>query len=125
MPDGKPLPAIVFNGNVIPNAAAFQEMFEHQMPPTKYEVQSYDCQVLNPNFVPDGTASSSGADGQNMTILVAVSGFVKVGPIKDSETKGFSESFVLVPNPESHNSRTRRRPAKEWLIQSQNFRFVV
>jgi NTF2-related export protein 1/2 len=47
MPDGKPLPAIVFNGNIISDAAAFQAMFEKQMPPAHYEVQSYDCHVLN------------------------------------------------------------------------------
>ena len=95
------------------------------MPPMKYEIQSYDCQVLNPNYVAAGTAATDGADGKNMTILVAVSGFVKVGPLKESEIRGFSETFILVPNAEKLATKGQRKPAKEWLIQSQNFRFVV
>ena len=60
MPDGKPLPAILFNGNIIPDASAMQIMFQQQMPPTCYEVQSYDCQVLNPSYVSDGSKNDGG-----------------------------------------------------------------
>ena len=124
MPDGKPLPAIVFNGNIIPDAAAFQNMFQQDMPPAHYEVQSYDCHVLNPNYTVDGTQGSGAASGKNMTILVTVSGYVKFGEPREAATRGFSENFVLVPNAEA-TAKGRGKQAKDWLIQSQNFRLVV
>ena len=125
MPDGKPLPAILFNGNIIPDAEAMQAMYQQQMPPTRYEVQSYDCQVLNPNYVSDGSTNGEGASGNNMTFLVVVSGYVKMGEPKEAKMKGFSETFVLVPKLDTHSTRGRGKAAREWLIQSQNFRLVV
>ena len=125
MPDGKPLPAIVFNGNVIPDAAEFQNMFEKQMPPAHYEVQSYDCHLLNPNYTADGLDPSSGGSGKNMTILLSVSGYVKFGELKDAEMKGFSETFVLIPTPDTTTSKGRGKRGNQWRIQSQNFRLVV
>lgn len=123
MPDGKPLPAIVYNGNMIADAATLQGLFQRDMPRTHYEVQSYDCHVLNPDYVVDGIQGGSAASGKNMTILVAVSGFVKYGG-RDATARGFSENFVLVPNHDA-TAKGRARNSKEWLIQSQNFRLVV
>ena len=60
-----------------------------------------------------------------MSILVLVSGNVKVGPPKESELRGFSETLVLVPNHQSTGPRRRGKHSKDWLIQSSNFRFVV
>lgn len=125
MPDGKPLPAIVFNGNVIPDAAAMQKMFQQQMPAAIYEVQAYDCQVMNPNYVAENAKGGVGSTGKNMTILVVVSGYVKLGEVREATMRGFSESFVLVPNPDAVGAKGRGRHIKEWLIQSQNFRLVV
>ena len=125
MPNGRALPAILFNGNVLPDAMSFQKMFQEQMPPMRYEIQSYDCQVVNSNFVADGEASDGGASGKNMTILVLVSGYVKIGELRDTPMRGFSETFVLVPKADTRASRGRKKPLKEWLIQSQNFRLVV
>jgi len=125
MPDGKPLPAIVFNGNIISDAAAFQAMFEKQMPPAHYEVQSYDCHVLNPNHTAVGFEASSGGSGKNMTILLMVSGYVKFGEHREAAMRGFSETIVLVPNLDLTTTKGRGRRGKEWLIQSQNFRLVV
>ena len=125
MPDGKPLPAIVFNGNIIPDAKALQSMFEERMPPTHYEVQSYDCQVLNPNYMGDDTASNSRAKGRNMTILVIVSGYVKIGEPREAAMRGFSETFVLVPNPDITAVKGRGKHMKEFLIQSDTLRLVV
>ncbi|KAL2056721.1 hypothetical protein ABVK25_003115 [Lepraria finkii] len=51
MPDGKPLPVIVYNGNIIPDPTSMQLLFQEQMPETRFEVQDYDCQVLNPHYV--------------------------------------------------------------------------
>ena len=124
-PDGKLLPSIVFNGTVQSSADALQKMFEDEMPPVQYDVQSYDCQVLNPNYVAVGTKATSGSNGRNMTVLMVVSGTVKLGSPKESETKGFSDTFVLVPNPDAAAAKVRKRPIKEWLVQSQTFRLVV
>jgi NTF2-related export protein 1/2 len=124
MPDGKQLPAILWNGNLVPDAASMQTTFITNMPPTHYEVQSFDCQVINSSYITDGTQGSGDSAGKNMVLLVIVSGYVRLGPANDSDMRGFSETFVLVPNPELSNKR-QGKPTKEWLIQSQNFRYVV
>ena len=125
MPNGRALPAILFNGNLLPDAISFQKMFQEQMPPMKYEIQSYDCQVINPNFVADGEVIDGGASGKNMTILVLVSGCVKIGEVRDASMRGFSETFVLVPKTDTRAVEDRKKLLKEWLIQSQNFRLVA
>jgi NTF2-related export protein 1/2 len=124
MPDGKPLPVIVYNGNIIPDPTSMQSLFEEQMPEARYEVQNYDCQVLNPHYVAEGAQGSDPASGKNMTILVTVSGYVKYGEVRTAAMRGFSESIVLIPNPDLGEG-TRGKVGKEWLIQSQNFRLVV
>ena len=124
MPDGKPLPVIVYNGSVIANPTAIQTMFEEQMPQARYDVQNYDCQVLNPNYVAEGTQGSSPASGKNMTIMVTVSGTVKFGEPRAANIRAFSENFVLIPNPAAVTN-PRAKHIKGWLIQSQNFRLVV
>ena len=124
MPDGKPLPVIVYNGNIIPDPTAMQKLFQEQMPEARYEVQDYDCQVLNPHYIAEGTQGSSPSSGKNMTILVTVSGQVRFGQPRAASMRGFSESFVLIPNPAA-TANTRGKHIKAWLIQSQNFRLVV
>lgn len=124
MPDGKPLPVIVYNGNVIADPTAMQTLFLEQMPQARYEIQDYDCQVVNPNYVAEGTQGSSPTSGKNMTILVTVSGTVKFGEPRGATSRGFSENFVLIPNPAA-TTNTRGKHIKGWLIQSQNFRLVV
>lgn len=104
----------------------------NQMPPTHYEVQSYDCQVINSNYITPGVepplAQPKGRGGaasvaKTMSILVLVSGYVRFGEERTKESwdlagnRGFSETFVLVPNP--------GREQRQFLIQSQNFRLVV
>ncbi|KAL8936975.1 MAG: hypothetical protein Q9216_004652 [Gyalolechia sp. 2 TL-2023] len=125
MPSGKTLPSISFNGNQILDAEAMQTLFKQEMPPSHYEVQCYDCHVVNPNYVAEGTQGWPAETGKNMTILVAVSGYVKYGNPKEAKPRGFSESFVLVPNPAAAASKKRVKNIKEWLIQTQNFRIVV
>lgn len=125
MPDGKPLPAITFNGNVIPNSADMQTMFENQMPALRIEVQCFDAQVINPNYIPENSQGTVSSSGKNMTILVIVSGYIKYGEARDAATRGFSENFVLVPNPEAAKAKSQGKQFKPWLIQSQNFRLVV
>lgn len=98
---------------------AVQDIFMNQMPPTHYEVQSYDCQIINPAYPTPATGGKPGNKPavKNMSILVIVSGYVRFGETKDLPQRGFSETFVLEPNP--------AKSGKEWLIQSQNFRLVV
>ena len=118
---------IVWNGNTISNPTEMQGIFENQAGKCLYEAQSFDCQVLNTNYnvgVDDANLGPN-KDGKKMSILVMVSGSVKY--IKDAaegETRGFTESFVLVPNSEGHGPKAPRG-AKKWLIQSQNFRLVL
>jgi NTF2-related export protein 1/2 len=125
MPDGKPLPAITYNGNVLPTAIDLQKMFQDQMPAARYEVQSYDCQVINPNYIAVNSQGAVSTAGKNMTILVTVSGYVKYGGSRDAATRGFSESFVLVPNHDFTDVKGQGKKPKDWLIQSQTFRIVV
>lgn len=110
---------ILFNGNTVPDGKAVQDIFTNQMPPTHFEVQSYDCQIINPAYPAPTTGGRAGNKPavKNMSILVIVSGYVRFGPAKDLPQRGFSETFVLVPNAKSGG--------KEWLIESQNFRLVV
>ncbi|KAI4250227.1 MAG: hypothetical protein L6R40_000400 [Gallowayella cf. fulva] len=125
MPAGKSLPSISFNGTQIPTAAAMQTMFEQQIPQSHYEVQCYDCHVINPSYIMEGTQGWPAKTGKNMTILVAVSGYVKYGNLKEAKPRAFSETFVLVPNTTAAATKQRAKNVKEWLIQTQNFRIVV
>ncbi|KAI9817000.1 MAG: hypothetical protein M1826_001696 [Phylliscum demangeonii] len=113
-PDGKTAPTIVLNGNTLPDPDSLRRLFEREMPAARYEVQSYDCLVLNPHFELAGAAAATTTMAttatRSVSLLVTVSGFVKYGEAREAATRGFSESFVLV---------------REWLIQSQNFRLVV
>jgi NTF2-related export protein 1/2 len=121
MQGGKPIPTILFNGNILQNGNSVQEMFENEMPATRYDAQSIDCHVLNPHFVPEGAQVTRSA-ASTMTILVTVSGAVRFSEDRNDPERQFSETFVLVPNQE----RSSRGPRpKEFLIQSQNFRLVV
>lgn len=116
---------ILFNGNRVADGAAVQEIFTNQMSPTYYEVQSYDCQIINkayPTILPGGGLKPQSEMGvKDMSFLIVVSGFVRYGEGRDQPQRGFSETFVLVPNPSAERARGR----KDWLIESQNFRLVV
>ncbi|KAI5300073.1 hypothetical protein KEM55_000209 [Ascosphaera atra] len=136
----QPPTTLLFNGNPVPDGAAVQEIFDNQMPQAHYEVQSYDCQMINPNYpttavpgappVPQPPTAPGKGGPANFSLLLVVSGFVRYGASRDLPNRGFSETFVLVPNPavaaagaQAHGKRDPRR--KRFLIQSQNFRLVV
>ena len=117
---------ILFNGNLVADGAAVQDIFVNQMTPAHYEVQSFDCQIINPTYpttTATGIKESSEMTLKDMSILVTVSGYVRFGESRDLPQRGFSETFVLVPNPNA--TQTKGRGKKEWLIQSQTFRLVV
>ncbi|CBF75213.1 hypothetical protein AN3864.2 [Aspergillus nidulans FGSC A4] len=117
-----PPSTIVFNGNPVADGNAVQEIFVSQMPPTHYEVQSFDCQIINKQY-PTATIGRQIDPRKDISILVVVSGYVRFGESRDLPQRGFSETFVLVPNPSSEGGKGKRR--RDWLIQTQNFRLVV
>ncbi|KAF1982395.1 hypothetical protein K402DRAFT_407735 [Aulographum hederae CBS 113979] len=112
LPDGKTIPLVTWNGNVL-TPAEYQEHY-HLMPFTLFDVQVMDCHVLNPEL-------TKGADTKlNFTIAVLVSGTVRLDENVGGESKGFSETLVLVP------SKTKLKgKGRSWVIQSMNFRYVV
>ncbi len=124
-------PDISINGNIIADVADLQEVLERADFRAHYEVQSFDCQVLNTNYnvgVPDN-ALGPDKDGKKMSIMVLVSGSVKYwneGPMPqgDEGLRGFTETIILVPNREAQNPRAPNGE-KKWLIQGQTFRLVV
>lgn len=124
MPNGVCLPSITIYGNVIAGTGELQTLLETQAPVTHYEVQAYDCQVMNPNYIAENTTGTLSASGKNMTILINVGGYIKYGGAHDTQ-RGFSESFVLVPNTGLEKLKDEKTNVKEWLIQSQTSRIVV
>ncbi|CRG88016.1 hypothetical protein PISL3812_05041 [Talaromyces islandicus] len=112
---------ILFNGNVIADGAAVEDIFTNQLPAARYEIQSVDCQIINKSFPIATPAETSHpkAAAKNISMLVVVSGFVQYGE-KDAPQHGFSETFVLIPNTEG-----KGKDKRDWVIQSQNFRLVV
>ncbi|KAI9036973.1 putative nuclear transport factor 2 domain protein [Aspergillus affinis] len=122
----QPTSTIIFNGNVVVDGSAVQEIFVNQMPPTHYEVQSFDCQIINPAYptpTTTGVKTPQETTSKDLSILVVTSGFVRFGESRDLPQRGFSETFVLVPNPTADAPKGKRR--REWLIQTQTFRLVV
>jgi len=116
---------ISLNGNIVPTPADLQILFESQMPKAHYEVQCFDCHVLNPNFNIGAGDNELGPDptGRKMSVLLVVSGYVKYGESRSAKMRGFTENFVLVPN--YSGARDKSGAVKGWLIQSQNFRIVL
>jgi len=118
---------ISLNGNILSSPADLQATFENQVQKCLYEAQSFDCQVINTNYNVgiDERYIAPDKDGKKMSIMVMVSGSVKY--YKDGvegETRGFTETFLLVPNPEAQGPKAPRG-LRKWLIQSQSFRLVL
>ena len=126
LPSGRGLPHISYNGELVENADLFQERYEKQMPFTHFEPQSVNVHVMNPSMNPIESAAKRDAE-RNMSLTVQVSGYVRLEERKQGPMRGFSDSFVLVPNKEEAGGRGtgKQDQGKRFLIQSQNFRFVV
>jgi len=133
MPDGKVVPVIVWNGNVLPSPADFQKLFENDMPATHFDAQSLDCQIINPSYAPEGVDMTGVREADKkklMSIVAMVSGTVKVGERgadeAEAEVRGFSEVLTLVPNVDKLKGGTgKASQGRSFLIQNQNFRYVV
>lgn len=123
---GRGLPHISFNGELLQGASAFQERFEKQMPWTHFEPQSVNVHVMNPNMDSSDRKMKKDAEA-NMSLTVQVSGYVRLIERKEGPMRGFSDSFVLVPNKEEAGGRGtgKQDHGRKWLIQSHNCRFVV
>jgi NTF2-related export protein 1/2 len=124
-PDGKHIPTISWNGNQIDDPSDYRYMIENDMPSRylHFEVQSFDCHVLNPMYEqPEHPKESS----RMMSFVVTVSGYVRFDEAQTGETKTFSENFVLAPRPRDKSATTAKGgiAVRDWLIQNQNFRFV-
>lgn len=122
--DGKALPTIVYNGCIYADGHALQKAFLEVMPPSHFDVQSVDSHCLNPNYVPEGTQGGNPASEINMSVLVTVSGSVRLEANRSAPLQGFSESLILVPNIAATRRNTRGKPVKGYLVQSQTFRLV-
>lgn len=116
----RPMPHISYNGELLTDASAFQERFEKDMPYTHFEPQSTNVHVMNPSIGAVG-AGKREAEG-NVSLVVQVSGYVRLQERKEGPMRGFSDSFVLVPNREAAG---KQGGGRKWVIQTQNFRFVV
>lgn len=100
-------------------------MVQTEMPATDYHVQCYDCAVINPNYVPEGSTGNVTPGEMSISIMVTVSGTFTNGESTDASPKGFSENFVLVPNPDVGKMKNKGKHAKDFLIQNQNYRLVA
>ncbi|RDW64821.1 hypothetical protein BP6252_10472 [Coleophoma cylindrospora] len=115
---------ISMNGNVFANPSELQDLFEKQVTKAQYDVHSFDCQVINRNYNVGADESMLGPDkdGKKMSLLVLVSGAVKYG--EDGDERGFTESFILVPNWDALGPKAPKG-LKKFLVASQNFRILV
>lgn len=128
LPSGKTLPVITYNGTQLSDPTEFQTIFANQMPFTYFEVQSFNATVLNPSLTPLDVSKARPKEVENnMSVLVQVSGYVRLIERKEGPMRGFSDVLVLVPNKEEIGGKGKDKTGegRSWIIQSQNFRFVV
>lgn len=126
LPPARGLPHLSYNGEVLHDAAAFGQRFEAHMPWTHFEPQSTNVHVMNPSIGPVEGKTKRELE-RNISLLVQVSGYVRLYERKDGPMRGFSDSFVLVPDKEDAGGRQTGKMdhGRQWVIQTQNFRFVV
>jgi NTF2-related export protein 1/2 len=118
-------PDIQWNGNTYSTAADFKKMFTENMPKhVFFDVHAVDAQVLNPKW--DAEIGTKVRAEKNISILVITNGHVRLEDRKTGPLKEFSETFVLVPNIEKMSSgKGAAAEKRNWLVQVQNFRYVV
>ena len=115
---------IWYNGNEFYSPAEFATAVKDYLTPARYEIDSYDCQTLNPDLNPTRDIVSDPSKGGAMSLLISVSGECRIGPLKESEPMDFSETIILVPNLDHERLKAMRQPSNEWVISSQIFRNV-
>lgn len=122
----RPLPHVSYNGELLSDGAALQDRFEKDMPYTHFEPQSTNVHVMNPTMGPAAGGGKREAES-NVSLVVQVSGYVRLQERKEGPMRGYSDSFVLIPNKEMTGGKGtgKQGAGRKWLIQTQNFRFVV
>jgi NTF2-related export protein 1/2 len=110
--------SIVWNGNAIADPEALQRHFE-EWPALWFDIQTVDCHVVNPRTFPELS------NDKNFSMVVIVSGYMRVDDKEMGPMHEFSETFQLVPNREKMMQRGSGAGKRQWLIQSQIFRYLV
>lgn len=91
----------------------------------RYEVDSFDAQVINDDYTiaaPEHNINNGpDKNGGRISMLVSVMGILHLGSGPDAVHKTFNEAFVLVPNWDARG-RNPPRNVKRFLISSQNYR---
>lgn len=136
---------ITINGGQLTNPGDYEALLEEQRgganptsngadhnrrstgsrPRVRYEVDSFDAQVVNDDYciaAPDHiTSKGPDKSGGRISILVTVMGILHLETEPEPARKTFSEVFVLVPNWDARG-RNPPRNVKRFLISSQNYR---
>ncbi|KAF2281025.1 uncharacterized protein EI97DRAFT_18650 [Westerdykella ornata] len=129
-PDGT-VPFIAWNGTVYDNGDAFQEFYEG-LTHTHYDVEALDCTVLNRKAIPAAAVQGGSGDDsrdfdRRMSVQISASGSVRLKEPLKGPIRVFSDVFVLVPNSEklpSPKPTFEKGWQKQWVIQTQSFRFT-
>lgn len=114
------MPRITYNGETMPDPATFAARYA-EMPKTRLDDQSINVHVMNASLTPLDAQARQKEKENNMSLLVQVSGVLKLHD-RSEAPRGFSDSFVLVPNKEVGKDKGR---GQSWAVQSQNFRLVT
>ena len=119
------VPNIKINGNTVFDGIEMQTRFKNEMPRLKYDLESFDCRVLPQNHpLKIGINSEpTSRNGKHLQLSVTITGTLEIGDSNSIEYRKFSDNFVIVPAPlQRGKSKTL---SYDYLIQMQNFRFVV
>lgn len=124
--NGRSLPNIAYNGEHITDGVAFQETWEKKMLFTHFDVQSVNVHVLNPCLSGRTDMSKSEAEW-DMSLVMQVSGTVRLVERKEGPLRVFSDNLILVPNKVEVGGKGtgKQDEGRRWLIQGQTFRYVI
>lgn len=122
MGGGQKLPDILFNGVKYNSPGTFQEFVE-ALPKMKYEVQSLGGVIINPALALEGFSEVDIKKGKAAVVSVTVGGIIIVNDDKD-DPHVFSDSLIMMPNPEASLNGRRDKGKREWLVSVYNSRFV-
>ena len=125
LPENEIVPRITINGNSVRDGPELQTRFKEEMPRLKYVVELFNCHVLDQDFrltTGKGNEMIPG-NGKNLRLGIAISGTVEVGEGEATEYREYSESLVIVPI--LLQKGKSKSASYDFLIEMQNFRFVV
>ena len=125
LPEKEFIPRITINGNTVHDGLELQNRFKEEMPRLRYVIDSFDCHVLDQDFrLTTGKGNEIiPVNGKNLRLTVTVSGTIEIGEGQATEYREYSESLVIVPTPLQKGKS--KSASYDYLIELQNFRFVV